>query len=108
MIKFFLFLILLPCIAFAQYPDSTKHSTPALHNLTFSSLYATGGNVSNNQVGYFDLTTGKWNSLATAYGLWKSISSLSGLYQPLENQRLSTTNNVTHNNLNVTAQLTVG
>lgn len=68
--KFLTLILLLPLFVHAQYPDSAKKLTPNLHALSFNSLYATGASTSNNQVGYLDLTTGKWNGLATAYQLW--------------------------------------
>ncbi len=69
-LRLLILLLLLPVLVRAQYPDSAKHTTPNVHNLTFNSLYSTGGNTSNAQVGYYDITTEKWNGLATAYQLF--------------------------------------
>lgn len=80
--KFLILILLLPLFAHAQYPDSAKKLTPNLHALSFNSLYATGGNTSNNQVGYLDLVTGKWNGLATAYQLWLTNNAISSGYVP--------------------------
>lgn len=78
-----LFILIMPLFTMAQAPtnDSTKLTAPpAIHPLSMSSLYMRGGNASNAQVGFLDLTTGKWIQLLTGYQANHGIGSLSNAF----------------------------